>query len=96
MKELFKSTYFIIGLILGIAFLVLLIQESITVGFKSDFVFYYGVVLFLTLTTVNEPKPFDFFLGFGVPYLILVLLLFAHVDSKNNSKKTTNKIDSNV
>ena len=84
--ELFKSTNFIIGLILGIFLLYLIVNESMITGFHSEFIFYYFVILMLILVTVGETKAFYFFIGIGIPYLIIVLMIFSYVDFKNRKK----------
>ena len=82
--DLFKSVQFCIGFILGVALLYLVITDCYATGFKSEFIWYYFVIFALLL--VAEGNSVQFFIGLGIPYLVLMLLLFFYVDMKHKNE----------
>jgi Ca2+/Na+ antiporter len=86
-SEIFKSPSFVFGFILGLGLIYLIVTETLTSGFKSEFIFYYLVILALTLvTTGEEGGSHMFFVGLGIPYLIVVLLIFYMADRKHKKE----------
>lgn len=95
-KELFKSFPFVIGFILGVAFIIWMVNYSLVNGFQGDFIWYYIIILGLTFLSTEgddmDPPGFGFmfFLGLGVFWSIIILCIFYTIDYKNKKKKRNN------
>ena len=86
-SDLFRNVAFIIGFILGICLLLLCVVESINNGFRFEFIYYYVVILALTFVSAESDSGFMFFIGLGIPWLLITLVIFAIVDSKNKKER---------
>lgn len=88
MKELFKNGYYTTGFIIGILFIIGIVIDIIQTGFHPVFIFVYALLFIILVVTAtdNTEDSFNLFLGIGIPYVLIILLIFNIVDRKNKRK----------